>query len=466
MIIAGGCSNANPDEKFADPLGPGREHSNQASVAADIDVEQPVDTGTWQYLVTKPVRSDFSYDHGVTATEIRVGYNTDLSGILDTWPTSYMAATKAYWGWVNDNGGIGGRQVRAVELDSRFDGPTHLENYLTLASQGPESVVIIGQSTGWDQNVAISDRLVGDSLLAIPASWNHDWIDPVVGQNILEVQTDYCLEAINGVTFMSQHHGPRMALITLPGDYGQSAAVGARLAAKQLGLELVYDGAGSVDYGQDVGPVVEAVGQSSPDFVWVAVHHTTLAQLVAAAVDHDIDTSWGGNSPSFSPDLLNTDGPGIELYDESYTHFSPTAMWGTIDSGGMATMMDELGSRIPNERATDVHIAAWTHATAVHQILIQAATDGDMTRSGVVAAANKVDVMFGGLAMDRNWRGEAGDYVARGSYAFDVDASVYSHHRNVSDPGSNNGFVIIDGPFVSDVAARVDYPNQCEASNE
>jgi len=108
-----------------------------------------------------------------------------------------------------------------------------------------------------------------------------------------------------------------------------------------------------------------------------------------------------------------------------------------------------------------VLVTAWIHATTVHQILIQAARDRDMTRSGVEQAALNVEVEFGGLAPDRNWKGDPSDYVVRTSYAFDVDASAYSPNRKVGDVGASNGFTLIEGPFVSPVAADVDYPSGC-----
>ena len=54
-------------------------------------------------------------------------------------------------------------------------------------------------------------------------------------------------------------------------------------------------------------------------------------------------------------------------------------------------------------------------------ILEQAAANGDMTRAGIVAAANEVEVDFHGLAPDQTWAGEPNDFVVRESYIYDVD---------------------------------------------
>ena len=55
-----------------------------------------------------------------------------------------------------------------------------------------------------------------------------------------------------------------------------------------------------------------------------------------------------------------------------------------------------------------------------HAILDQAAVNGDMTRAGIVAAANEVTVDFGGLAPTQTWAGEPNDYIVRESYIYDV----------------------------------------------
>ena len=44
----------------------------------------------------------------------------------------------------------------------------------------------------------------------------------------------------------------------------------------------------------------------------------------------------------------------------------------------------------PELGASDVYILGWTEAQITHAILEQAALNGDMTRAGIVAAANEV----------------------------------------------------------------------------
>lgn len=410
------------------------------------------------WLVDLP--QEFRYDFGVDENEIRIGYNTDLSGLLGSWPRDYLTAAGAYWDWVNDQGGVGGRRVVPVVMDNRLDTTAHIENYRVMAGDGPQSVVMFGQSTGWDQNRAIASMLVADSLVALPRSWHLDWVTAEMGENIIETQTSYCLEAVNGVTFLSERFGPRLAIVSQPDDYGAEGAAGARLAAEALGLDVVYDGSAMVRLGSDLASVTAAIAAAEPDIVWATVNNSALIQLVVGAEALGFDGQWGGNSASYTSDILANEEVS-HLFGQRYTHFSPTLMWGTADSTAMTSMEQQLRQRAPSAPVTDVYIEGWLQAMTAHQILGQAALDGDMTRRGVTAAAKKVEVDLGGLAPNRSWTGSANDHVARHSYAYALSPETYSGRSSVDQVEASTGFTLLNGPFVSATTGNIDFPSSC-----
>ena len=87
-------------------------------------------------------------DFGVDDETIRVGLSADLSGIFAGLTTVVVDAQTAYFERLNEEGGIAGRQVELVVLDSAYDVPTHLDNYAELAEESADGVVMISQSTG------------------------------------------------------------------------------------------------------------------------------------------------------------------------------------------------------------------------------------------------------------------------------------------------------------------------------
>jgi hypothetical protein len=78
-----------------------------------------------------------------------------------------------------------------------------------------------------------------------------------------------------------------------------------------------------------------------------------------------------------------------------------------------------------------------------------------------VAALQDVKVNFGGLAPDQTWSGDPNDYIVRDSYMYDVDMAKFTAGATVSDEGAGTGFTLVDGPFVSDVAANYVWDGPC-----
>ena len=165
---------------------------------------------------------------------------------------------------------------------------------------------MLTNSTGSPHTAAIAEALVDDELVAIPLSWYSGWTDPSIGQNVLEVQANYCIEAMNGVTYMSETFGNKMAIASFPGDYGQDGAIGAKIAAEALGLEIVYDGEAAVIPGADQTPVVTGIAESGADFVWLTTTPGQTAEIVGGAAGAGLPVSGPatallGTRPSWLP---------------------------------------------------------------------------------------------------------------------------------------------------------------------
>jgi ABC-type branched-subunit amino acid transport system substrate-binding protein len=421
---------------------------------------EPADT---EPAGTEPsVPTEIATDFGVTDDTITIGLNADLSGIFAPLVTQIVDGQEAYWEIVNDNGGIAGRQVELVVLDNGYDVPKHLENYETMSAESDDGVLMFSQSTGSPHTAATASALVEDNLLAIPLSWYSGWADPAIGENVIELYTSYCLESMNGLTFLAgAQEASTVAIISFPGEYGQDGAFGAKAAAEALGLEVVYDGEGAVVPGADQTPVITELVNAQPDLVWATINPTTLAEIMGGAYAQGLRAHWSGNSPTYNFQLLATDlAPAL---DELYTHSTYTQLWNSADVPGMTEMVEGMRSKRPEAPVSDVYIVAWTEGYATQQILEQAAANGDMTRAGVVAAAKdpNLEIDFKGLSPNQTFSGDPNDYIVRESYMYDVDSSKFTAGGTVSDEDAGTGFTLLDGPFVSDTAANYDFQGAC-----
>jgi ABC-type branched-subunit amino acid transport system substrate-binding protein len=261
------------------------------------------------------------------------------------------------------------------------------------------------------------------------------------------MQTSYCVEAMNAVTYMSETHGNNIAIAGFPGDYGEDGSLGAKVAAEALGLNVVYDGQAQVVPGADQTPVITGIAESGADFVWLTTNPTTTAELMGGAAAAGFTGQWSGNSPSWNPALLATD--LAPLADASYTHSTYTALWGTDDTPGMQDMIATMTELRPDAPFDDVYIISWIEAYAAQQALEVAIANGDLTRAGVTEAIRSITVDLGGLAPDQTWAGDPNDYVVRESYLYDVVAADYTPGATVTTEGASNGFELIQGPFLT-----------------
>ncbi|MEK9637485.1 MAG: ABC transporter substrate-binding protein [Acidimicrobiaceae bacterium] len=393
---------------------------------------------------------------------IRVGLNADLSGTFAALTTVIVEGQEVFWERYNDQGGYKGWTVEPVVLDNAYDVPTHLENYDAFAGDGDDSVVMLTNSTGSPHTAAIAEALVEDDLVAIPLSWYSGWTDPAIGQNVLEVQANYCIEAMNGVTYMSETYGNKMAIASFPGDYGQDGAIGAKIAAEALGLEIVYDGEAAVIPGADQTPVVTGIAESGADFVWLTTGPGQTAEIVGGAAAAGFTGQWAGNSPAWNPALLAT---GLaEVFDASYTHSTYTTLWGIGDSPGMQDLVATMREYAPDNIADDVYIVSWIEGLIAQQVIENAIDNGDITRAGMVASANEITVDLQGLAPNQNWGVEANDAIVRGTYLYDVDLAAFTPDGTVSDDDANRGFTLLEGDYVSPTAAAWEYEPCFKAS--
>lgn len=409
----------------------------------------------------EPVEVDT--DIGVDDGTIKVGMLADLSGIFSGLVVDIVAAQEVYWDAVNRDGGIAGRQVELVIEDTAYpDMAVYRAKYDALN----EEVAIISMSTGSPQTSSVAADLVDDDLVAIPLTWYSGWADPDFGQNVFETYTNYCFESMNGIEWLHENRDVNtVAIVSFPGEYGQDGAVGAKKAAEELGLEVVFDGEAAVpppsadNPSPDWSGVIQQIVDSDADLVWTTINTGALTTIMAGAVGQGFDGLWSGNSPSYSFKLLGTE--AAEMLDQYYIFSTYTATWGS-DVPGMATVIEEMTAARPDLPVSDPFILGWTEAQATHAILEQAAANGDMTRAGIVAAANEVTVDFQGLAPTQTWTGEPNDYVVRESYIYDVTLENFNVIPLGEGQGST-GFELLEGPFVGDIAAAYTFDGPCFA---
>ena len=403
---------------------------------------------------------DILTDVGVDDTTIKVGMLADLSGAFAGLVTEIVEAQRVFWDQVNADGGIGGRQIELVVEDNGYDVAVMQEKFEALRDE----VAIFSQSTGSPHTAAIAPGLVEEDLVAIPLSWYSGWAFGELGQNAFESYTNYCIESMNAVEWLNENRDVQtVAIISFPGEYGGDGAAGAAMAAEALGLEVVFDGTGLVtppsadNPNPDQTAIISQIVQTNPDLVWAVINPSQLGVIMGGAVSQGYQGIWSGNSPTYSFKLLGTD--LAPLLDQYYLASTYIVTWGS-DVPGMQEVVDAMTAARPELAVSDVYILGWTEGLITKAILEKAAENGDMTRAGIVAAANEVEVDFNGLAPPQTWAGEPNDFVVRESYMYDVTLENFNPLPLGEGVGST-GWELLEGPFVSDTAAEFDFTEPC-----
>jgi len=462
VLLAAACGDDDDDSTSSETTAAAAETTEAAAdtTAASETTEATEDT-TEATDGGEP--AEIKTDIGVDDTTIKVGMLADLSGAFAPLVTEIAEGQKVFWDDVNEQGGIAGRQIELLIEDNGYDVAKQQEKYDALRNE----VAIFSQSTGSPHTAAIAQNLVDDDLIAIPLSWYSGWAFPDIGQNVFESYTNYCMESMNALEWLASNRDVKtIAVISFPGEYGGDGAAGAAIAAEELGLEVVFDGTGQVippsadNPNPDQTAIISQIVQSGADAVWATINPATLAAIMGGAVSQGYTGLWSGNSPTYSFKLLATD--LAPLLDQYYIASTYIVTWGT-DVPGMADVVEKMTAARPDLPVSDVYILAWTEGMITKAILEKAAENGDMTRAGIVAAANEVSVDFQGLAPAQTWAGDPNDFVVRESYIYDVALDQYNPLALGEGEGST-GWELLEGPFVGSVAKGYDFTEPCFVS--
>ncbi|MDJ0962548.1 MAG: ABC transporter substrate-binding protein [Acidimicrobiia bacterium] len=403
---------------------------------------------------------------GVTVTDdtIYLGILADLSGPFSGNVVDLIDAQLAFWARQNEAGGVAGRQVELLIKDTGYSLEQHQALYDELAPQ----VVMFSHSTGSPHTALISPSLVADDRLAIPTSWYSGWADPALGANVLEVGSNYCIEAMNTLSFLAGLHQsqfgtlPSIAIATDLGDYGGDSAAGARYAADQLGLTIAYDGGEQLVFGGDASGVVAGIAASGADYTWLATDPLTMSTLVAGALTLGYQGAWSGAMPSFSPRLLDTAlGPYLTQAWFLSVLFAPMGS----EVPGMQAVYEVLADAFPNRYPSDGLIKGYLEFSQTLQILERAAEAGDLTPAGVVAAAKDTGgLFFDGISPDNVYAGSMQDAVARATGIYRPSLEIFNEQGGLEATfaeGAISPYTVLQPFYISDLAAAYDFQQPC-----
>ena len=435
-LIAAACSQGASDETEA-----------PAATEAPAETEAPMEVLT----------------DGVTVTDdtIYVGMLADLTGFFANLVGQIVDAERFYFEEYNaTTGGIGGQyKIEVLVEDTGYDVTAHGEAYDKLVDQ----VVAFTQSTGSPHTVSIAERLVADSRFAIPLSWYSGWLfDEPVGANVLEQGTSYCLESMNSLEYVAElweaenGSAPTVAIASWPGEYGMDNAMGAMHAAEELGLEVVYNGAGAVAPFAENTEVIQALVDAQPDVVALTAFPPDLAAIVGGTTQQGLIDAWfTGGAPTFDAALLASP-IGPQLVNRWFQP-APYAPY-PADVEGMQEIVDLMNKYAPDRASGEAFTRGVLEAKIMIAVLEAAYAAGDLTPEGVLAAAKGLEsIDFAELQAAQSWAGDPNDFAVRASGMYKPSADYQPATVATAVPA----LVVLETEYVGDVAAAYDLTEPC-----
>lgn len=310
---------------------------------------------------------------------IYLGIISDLTvGPFKALAVPITDAQKAFWNRVNKAGGIGGYDVDVTTYirDNKYNPETHNQVYQEIKGK----VLALAQTLGSPTTAAIINDLKSSSIVAAPASWTSGWAFEDV---IIESGANYCVESMNAIDYAVDTFSVKNVMaVHYPGDYGDDAAGGAKLAAQSRGLTFADV---RTDPGVDKqAAAINEIVTKKPDLVILTTAPAEAATVIGQSAARGFTGKFIGTSPTWNPGLIAS--PAAAAIKQLYLQTAPWDSWGANTPGHKA-MQEAIGTSVtPN----DGYTSGWVWSYPLKAALTKAVADKDLTREGLLKAVKSL----------------------------------------------------------------------------
>lgn len=411
---------------------------------------QPTDGGTAGEVLTdigvteEPCPNAVNADNGC----IYLGILSDLTqGPFAPLGVEIVAGQEAFFQRINEQGGIAGHDIDVTTYtrDNLYTQDEHVAKYREIEP----NILALAQSLGTPTTLAALQSYIDDNVVALPASWWSGWSVPEEDGNvILESGYPYCIESMNGLDWWSEQGNEVTKIMSVgyPGDYGGDGAAGAEAWAEANSVEYLgftETGPNSIVGNQDAA--VGAILQAQPDVVQVSTGPSELGEIVGKAVAQGFAGQFIGSVPTYNPALLQS--PVADALKAKYVFVAP---WGPFGSESAAhdAMAEAVGDDLP---ANDGFTFGWIWSYPMKALLETAAANGDLTRAGLVAALDGLEIDYEGALPTRTFSGDTNSDVVRVSYI------------SAPDDEAPLGASVLEAEYTGPTAEAYEFTEACQS---
>lgn len=329
---------------------------------------------------------------GFDGTTIKVGVLEDQSGPLkDIISKPLSAGADLYWQKINAAGGVAGKykveQVKRDIIYSNTGGKTS-DRYEEIKNE----VVLFSQVLGTPSTQAILGKLPTDQIVALPASLDAAWVKE---KHLMPVGSTYQIQFINAASYLiddAGFKGKPICSLSVESEYGNAGKEGLAYAAKELGFTVAaaetITGAATEDYTSQIGDLQAAKCEA----VFLTALPNNTSPIINFATGRGFKPRWIGQSPTWITALAAN--PNLQ---QSFWLTSEGTTWGDETVEGMKEMIADVKKLAPTQVPDIYFVFGYAQAKAAHALLEEAVDGDDLSRAGVLAALEDVEVDFKGL---------------------------------------------------------------------
>jgi ABC-type branched-subunit amino acid transport system substrate-binding protein len=299
-------------------------------------------------------------DPGVTASTIKLGITSPLTGIAAPGYSKIPGAMKAYFDYVNTNGGVNSRKITLVSKDDQYIPTTAVAKANELILRDNVFALVGTLGTASTKALTASTQLSkrGIPSLFVNTGWS-GFADKKAYPTTFSILPSYQMEAKIMAKFIKETYaGKKIAIIYQDDDFGRDALAGFKTAGLTFDTYISYasgsqalpaTGAGWISKLKTAGAEVTVLfGVSSASTAalanaygagfktqWVLGSVGGDATTIASSNKAYVPLLYGAKGFSFAPATTDTTDKYIELFQSIYAAAQPTQ---TFDNNVVAGM--------------------------------------------------------------------------------------------------------------------------------
>lgn len=263
-----------------------------------------------------------SAEVGVTDKEIKIGGILDLSGPIAFMGKSVSDGSKLYFKYINDKGGVHGRQINYLVEDDGYKAPRAIQAVKKLITK--DKVFCLFSVLGSAQCNAMYPILESQGIpLVLPATQNQEMGVPPRKYLFLADPT-YTLQGKVAVEYVVEDLGvkkPKIACMFQDDTPGHDWRNGVRTGTKHFGLdvlELPYK-RGTVDFSSQIAKCKDA--GVTHLLIWALIREPGIMMKEAQRLNYK--PTFIFSTPSISQKVLQLAGDTLDFNGEIYG----TSIW-------------------------------------------------------------------------------------------------------------------------------------------